>query len=358
MGNAEVVETEKALAPVQKQKVELRKLLEQAEVNFGVMLPDGVSPKRLVQAVMNAVMANGELLRCDRQSVMRCAMQAAEWGLMPGTSGAMAHIVPFKGQAVLIPDYKGLIDLALRHGVVRKIEAHVVYERDTYDCELGTAPKLVHKPPPLGEDRGQPIGVYAVAWLPGGDVTFEPMSKAETDAIKARSPSVRAFKPGPWFTDEPEMMRKTAIKRLMKRLPKSDLLNQVVAQDNAFETGEGFETAIDVPVVTLDSVTAGEAADYREHPATPDAPTPLAISPEPVPVGKPIELPSKEETQTEHMRVAKASLIEQIGDLATQDMEVYQDVLDDAGVGKGKLGQQDVALLSDILAALKERIVT
>ena len=50
--------------------------------------------------------------------------------------------------------YKGLIDLCYRSGEVSTVQAHTVYENDTFEYELGLDNKLRHVPASSG--RGVP----------------------------------------------------------------------------------------------------------------------------------------------------------------------------------------------------------
>jgi recombination protein RecT len=82
------------------------------------------------------------------------------------------------------------------------------------------------------EDRGEPIGVYAMAKTKDGDIYFEVLTRNEIAKIKSASPS----KNGPWAGDfYLEMWRKSAIKRLSKRLPKSTDLDNVIEASHEAE---------------------------------------------------------------------------------------------------------------------------
>jgi recombination protein RecT len=78
-------------------------------------------------------------------------------------------------------------------------------------------------------DRGEAIGVYALAKTKDGGLYVEVMDKAQVMAVKAAS---RA-KTGPWTGPfENEMWRKTAIRRLSKRLPMNTDLETVIKRDD------------------------------------------------------------------------------------------------------------------------------
>lgn len=176
------------------------------------LAPAGWDVQRMFKAIVAVVSRTPDLQDCTVDSIVRCAIQAAEIGIVPSGALGGAYLVPFKGQATLIIGYRGLIELARRSGQISKIEARVVYNGDHFLVRYGTDPAIEHVPsmPP-----GPMVGVYAVATLSDGAKQFEAMSKQDVDAIRARS---RA-KGGPWETDYNEMARKTVVRRLCKYLP-------------------------------------------------------------------------------------------------------------------------------------------
>ena len=71
-------------------------------------------------------------------------------GLEPNTPLGQAYLIPYTVKGVPTVQfqigYKGLIDLAYRSGEIESIQAHVVYENDSFDFNYGLEPKLMHKP--------------------------------------------------------------------------------------------------------------------------------------------------------------------------------------------------------------------
>ena len=95
-----------------------------------------------------------------------------------------------------------------------------------FDYELGTAPKITHKPCITG-DRGKPICVYAIAVTTNEGAYYEVMSMSDID--KCRAVSKASSSPhSPWVKWFDQMAKKTAIHRIAKRLPKNDAINSVV----------------------------------------------------------------------------------------------------------------------------------
>lgn len=195
-------------------------------------LPKHMDADRMARIALTTIRTNPKLLECSVPSLLGAVMQAAQLGLEPGLIGH-CYLVPFKnnktGQSEVqfIIGYKGMIDLARRSGQIENIYAHAVYSNDEFDYELGLEPKLKHKPYMNG-DRGEFIGVYAVAHFKGGGYQFEFMPKEEIEKRRKRSKAASA---GPWVTDYEEMAKKTVIRHMWKYLPISIEIQQQAAQD-------------------------------------------------------------------------------------------------------------------------------
>ena len=174
-----------------------------------------LTAEKLMRLVTGEVKKTPALARCSVASVMRCVMEAARLGLQPGGALGQFYIVPYGSEATPIVGYRGLITLARRSGKIRRLEAHVVYERDVFKVRYGTDPGLTHEPC-MDADRGEIIAAYMVVQMAGDSVQVEVMTRAEIDAVRDRS---RASKNGPWVTDYAEMCRKTVVRRGCKYLP-------------------------------------------------------------------------------------------------------------------------------------------
>ena len=130
----------------------------------------------------------------------------------------------------------------------------MVYKADAFDYELGDEERIKHKPH-LGEERGAPVAVYAIARTKDGAVYREVMSVGEVEKIRRASKAANA---GPWVDHWGEMARKTVIKRLAKRLPSSADLDQVIASDNEV-AGFATQDAPAAPVAAPAALPAAEA---------------------------------------------------------------------------------------------------
>jgi recombination protein RecT len=184
-------------------------------------LAAGIDPQRLKNVALATFTKRPELWDCDPVSIARAIVECGQAGLEPTGLLGGAYLVPFfnsksgRQEAQLIIGYRGLAMLAMRSGLLRRIEARVVHARDEFAYQFGIDPLLNHRPL-LAPDAGNVTYAYAVAFYRDGDPQFDVMSHDEIEAIHRRSKSPDK---GPWITDYEEMCKKTVLRRLAKLLP-------------------------------------------------------------------------------------------------------------------------------------------
>ncbi len=199
--------------------------LKKMEPEIARVMPKHMDVDRLLRIALTTIRTNPQLLECTIPSLLGAVMQAAQLGLEPGLLG-QCYIIPYGREATFIIGYKGMIDLARRSGNIKSIYAHEVYSNDEFEYEYGLHPSLTHRP--AMNERGEFIGVYAVAHFMDGGYQFEFMSKEEIDRRRMRS---RSYNSGPWVTDYEEMAKKTVIRHMFKYLPLSVEIMRSAAQD-------------------------------------------------------------------------------------------------------------------------------
>lgn len=182
---------------------------------------------REIDFASQALLGNGYLLNVGVKNPLSLANALKNVALTGMTLNPLlrqAYLVPMGGGVVLMPSYMGLIDLLVNNGLVRKVEAHCVFEGDEFEIVHGSGERLVHRPSAWGVRTEETmLGAYYYAVLTDGTVIFDHMNKAEIDVIKGRSPSVGRGKASPWTTDYCEMARKTLIRRAFKMMPKGGI---------------------------------------------------------------------------------------------------------------------------------------
>jgi recombination protein RecT len=205
---------------------EIRPAIEKMAPQFKAALPAHIPVERFVRTTLTAVQTNPDLMNADRRTLFAAATRAAQMGLLPdGREGA---IVTFGGKCQFMPMLGGVLKLVRNSGELASIDAQIVYKADKFTYRPGIDLVPAHEPDWFG-DRGEIVGVYAVAKMKDGAAYVEILSKKQVEQVRNVS---RSKSSGPWVTWWDEMARKTAIRRLAKRLPLSTDLDGALAEDD------------------------------------------------------------------------------------------------------------------------------
>lgn len=179
-----------------------------------------------VASVIDLFNGDNNLQLCEPKSVVMEALKAATLKLPINKSLGFAYIVPYNNSKkdqngnwmkVVTPTfqigYKGLIQMAMRTGQYRFINADVVYEG-----EVKTVNKLTGEIDFTGEKKSDKIvGFFAYIELLNGFSKTLYMNKEKVDAhAKKYSKSYDNAKT-PWTTNYEEMALKTVLKGLLGR---------------------------------------------------------------------------------------------------------------------------------------------
>ena len=174
-----------------------------------------------------AMLSNPYLVTCAQQNPDELVNALKNVALTHSTLNPVlkqGYLVPFKGKITFMPSYMGLIDMLLNNGLVRKIEAHPVFNGEEFEVEFGANAHLRHIPNPWGKrDKENLKGCYYYVELSDGTPMYDTMSLEEIEAIRKRSPSSGQGKQSPWDTDYIEMAKKGLIRRAFKVVPKGNI---------------------------------------------------------------------------------------------------------------------------------------
>jgi len=216
-------------------------MLEKFKSQIERALPKHLDMERMVRIALTEFRRTPALSRCTPASVFASIIVASQLGLEPGVMGD-GSLVPFKSECQFIPGYQGLVKLIRNGGAVNDVTANVVYEKDHFAYRTGLVTVLEHTPELDGE-TGPIRLVYAVATMRGGGHHIEVMRRSDVLRIRDRSSAFRAARQygrqSAWETDEAEMWRKTAVRRIAKMLPKSSELSLALALQDA--AGRGLQ---------------------------------------------------------------------------------------------------------------------
>jgi recombination protein RecT len=206
---------------------------------LGLALPKHMDADRMARLALTTIRRNKDLLLCSPESLGGAVLEAASLGLEIDSRG-LAYLVPYKGEATLIPGYKGLMQLAYRSGKVANIYADVVFQKEVeagkVQITLGDERSIRHdfdilKSADLRlESRDNPpVLAYAVAVFHDEHRHFEFVTAPEV--AKRKAVSKAAEKGFLWNKWVEEAWKKTAIRKLCKYMDLSPEMQRAVVLD-------------------------------------------------------------------------------------------------------------------------------
>ena len=186
-----------------------------------------------VRAVLSEVTKQPKLMSADPATVLGGVMLAAQLRLEIGSGLGEFYLTPRKerGRDICLPiiGYQGFIKLVLRSEMVKTVQSFMVREGDdfTYGANAERGMFFEWQPRDFEEDRPW-TGVVAVAKMRDGGTTWSYLTREQ---VLARRPHYWD-KGTPWQTHEDEMAKKTAVRALVKYLPKSTELGKALESDD------------------------------------------------------------------------------------------------------------------------------
>ena len=253
------------------------------------IIPKTLTAERVINIAATTINRKPAIAECSTVSILGGVVQASMLGFELIPSLGQAYLVPFDNsktgvkEAVFMLGYRGMMDLAIRTGLVETIYAKEVCENDFFEYEEGLNRKLVHRP--ADNNRGKFIKAYAVVKYLKGGYNFVVMSKEKIEAVRARSKAGKS-KYSPWANgldeDYIEMALKTCVRKLFKYMPTSIEYRTASVDESALDVREfipdssgmyNFDSlnAEEAPVeeIPTDDTKAEEAPAPQEIPETP-----------------------------------------------------------------------------------------
>ena len=199
-------------------------LLAQARTQIVKYLPRHLDADKMIYVALETVRADSFLRQCEPLSIVQSVLEASQLGLMLSNKLGHAYLVPRRDKKAnnilkcqLLIGFRGFIALAHRTGKVSSIFAAIVHQGDEFTLKLGTGRQLCHAPLVEPSKQGDWIGAYAVVEFRDGRTDFEWMTRQEIEKVKQCSESAgEAW--SPWRRFEDEMIKKSPIRRMAKRL--------------------------------------------------------------------------------------------------------------------------------------------
>lgn len=230
-----------------KLKTEIINHLEKQKEEIRKAFPNpNVSVDRVIRIIATALSLNPTLMRCTPNSILGCAIQSAQLGLVPDSILGQCYFVPFYSsqdktyKAQIIIGYRGLIDLIYRSGMVKSVYANVVRPEDEFEYEYGINQKLIHKPKPKDKASWSLNDIqyaYAYIYTVNGGFIFNVLDHNELVIIKSYSKTREEI--SVWNSRPNMASMKSAIRQIIKYAPYSAELRSVDMLESMYESNQG-----------------------------------------------------------------------------------------------------------------------
>ena len=240
---------------------------------------------RFVSAIISAVNANPNLARCSNGSILNAALLGYSLKLSHSPQLGQYYFVPYQNKGILEAQfqlgYRGLIQLAIRSGYYKKINALAIKEGEliSYDpLNEDIVVKLIDDPE--ARENAKTIGYYGMFEYTNGFRKCVYWSAAKMEAHKnkfAKSKNV-------WAANYEAMALKTVIRNLLSKWgimsidmqTAMDADDAIIHEGGIYEKVEEEKTAnrvdigaiVDSPAITPE--TASQSDDNVENDKIPD----------------------------------------------------------------------------------------
>ena len=242
--------TDKVVAPKPEQRLpapvpgSVRDLLEMPEYRrrFEQVLGDKTKAAQFISSLATLVYAKKALRECDPKTVIAAALQAAALDLPIQANLGFAALVPYGGKAQFQPQYKGIIQLALRTGQYANIEVNHVLEGEIEITNRFTGQIAFSK-----ATSEKVVGVLAYMKLVSGFEKFEYWTLERIHAHAKRYSKGYSKPDGGWTTATEAMELKTVLASMLRKWGIMSVeMRQIITPPEEWEPepdagGNGFE---------------------------------------------------------------------------------------------------------------------
>lgn len=174
----------------------------------------------------------------NKKSILTCMYNAPALGLNPDPIFGHIWFIPYKGVLTYQIGYKGMIQTSYNSGLISNVRANLVYENDEFDYyEDEKGQHYLHRPK-FGK-RGKEICGYSIFEDMQGIPHFHIMESEHIDGIKKMVLARMNGRQTPWIDPlfEPEMRKKTIIRRHWKTEPMSSEIARAINHEENTENG-------------------------------------------------------------------------------------------------------------------------
>jgi recombination protein RecT len=218
---------EKNFEPKPEEEGTLKQQLVKQMKSFEMALPETIKPERMMRIVMTAMQTSKNLANCEPRSFFGAVLTAMQLALEPNTPLGHCYLIPRWDKkkkshvCTFEMGYQGMLELAYRSRLYKRISAKVVYTGDNFSFSYGKNHHLDHQPKWKSQE---PLFVYADYELENGGYDFAVWS---WDAILKHAQEFSDSYDSEWSpwkssqTSAEEMAKKTVLKSLLKYGPRS-----------------------------------------------------------------------------------------------------------------------------------------
>lgn len=277
--------------------VEIERILTDAQERIASVLPSHIRVDRMISVALEMVSGDSKLCLCEPLSILKGVMEASQLGLLLNKHLGHAYLVPFQNgmltakykrevyDANFLIGYRGFIEMVMRSNPnVSSIYGRIVYTGEEFYLSEGTEHQLIHRPSLATRPLKDYIGAYAIVlYRDSTPRDFEWMPRDEVEKIHKFS---KAQGPGsPWATWTEEMIKKTPLRRLCKRLKLSPDMIEATVRDEYRELG--YEGNQERRTVRMPGRASEQLADEAEAHTISDSELPAPVAADEQPKGKP-----------------------------------------------------------------------
>lgn len=224
----------------------------------------GKNADAFLASVVELFSGNNNLQQCDPGKVVQQALKAATLKLPINPNLGFAWIVPFKNEPTFQIGYKGYIQLAMRTGQYRCINADMVLEGMKVNRDLLSGSVSFSGEPT--SEKAQ--GYFAHFELINGFTKTLYMTHDEVEAHAKRFSRSYSSKYSPWQTDFAAMALKTVLSKLLRTygIMTTEMANAVAYEPDPSHpekdeaNSESFADAVKTTAEVIDEET-GEITD-------------------------------------------------------------------------------------------------
>jgi recombination protein RecT len=199
----------------------------------------GDKTQAFITSLSTMVGSNATLNKCDRASLLGCALKATSMNLPFDQNLGFAYAVPYANKAQFQMGYKGFIQLAQRSSQIQQLNAREVVEGEYKGDDIMGEPVIEWLPVEEREDKSI-VGYMAGMKLVNGFTKIIYWSKVKIEKHADRYSQAYRYakkvgqKDAVWINNFDAMAKKTVLKDLIsKYAPMSVEMQQAIKYDQS-----------------------------------------------------------------------------------------------------------------------------